>query len=87
MLLKNRQKSTLYVMVYGEFAQEKPVELSKLLAKVTPEPLEVTYLVNSGAEAIDKVLNWRKDIQKRRNRVISSFISWEYPRCFECFWE
>ena len=47
-------------MVYGEYALEKPIELCKLLAKVTPDPLEVTYLVNSGAEAIDGSLKLAK---------------------------
>ncbi|MBS1549178.1 MAG: aspartate aminotransferase family protein [Bacteroidetes bacterium] len=50
----------LHVMVYGEYAQEKPVALCQLLAKATPEPLEVTYLVNSGAEAIDGALKLAK---------------------------
>ena len=50
----------LLVMVYGEYPQEKPVELCKLLAEATPEPLEVTYLVNSGAEAIDGALKLAK---------------------------
>lgn len=50
----------LHVMVYGEYAQEKPVELCKLLTQSTPKPLEVTYLVNSGAEAIDGALKLAK---------------------------
>lgn len=50
----------LHVMVYGEYAQEKPVALCKLLAEATPKPLEVTYLVNSGAEAIDGALKLAK---------------------------
>ncbi len=50
----------LHTMVYGEYAQEKPVALCKLLAQVTPEPLEMTYLVNSGAEAIDGALKLAK---------------------------
>ena len=50
----------LHVMVYGEYAQEKPVALCQLLASATPAPLEVTYLVNSGAEAIDGALKLAK---------------------------
>lgn len=42
-----------HVMVYGEYAQEKPVKLCKLLAEVLPSPLDTTYLVNSGTEAIE----------------------------------
>lgn len=58
--IKEQADQYLHVMVYGEYAQEKPAELCKLLAKATPEPLEVTYLVNSGAEAIDGALKLAK---------------------------
>jgi acetylornithine/succinyldiaminopimelate/putrescine aminotransferase len=56
-------------MVYGEYAQEKPVEFCKLLAKSTPEPLEMTYLVNSGAEAIDGALKLAKRFTGREEIV------------------
>ncbi|MCP9200933.1 aspartate aminotransferase family protein [Gramella sp. GC03-9] len=46
----------LHVMVYGEYAQQPAVELTKLLAKHFPPPLEKTYLVNSGTEAIEGAL-------------------------------
>lgn len=58
--IKEQADKYLHVMVYGEYAQEKPVELCKLLAEATPQPLEVTYLVNSGAEAIDGALKLAK---------------------------
>ena len=58
--IKEQADKYLHVMVYGEYAQEKPVELCSLLAEATPEPLEVTYLVNSGAEAIDGALKLAK---------------------------
>ena len=58
--IKEQAEKYLHVMVYGEYAQEKPVELCALLAEATPEPLEVTYLVNSGAEAIDGALKLAK---------------------------
>lgn len=58
--IKEQADRYLHVMVYGEYAQEKPVALCKLLAEATPEPLEVTYLVNSGAEAIDGALKLAK---------------------------
>ena len=41
------------VMVYGEYAQAPAVEFCKLLAENLPDPLETTYLVNSGTEAIE----------------------------------
>ena len=58
--IKEQADKYLHVMVYGEYAQEKPVELCRLLSEAIPEPLEVTYLVNSGAEAIDGALKLAK---------------------------
>lgn len=43
----------MHVMVYGEYAQSPAVEYCKLLAENLPKPLETTYLVNSGTEAIE----------------------------------
>ncbi|WP_299107072.1 aspartate aminotransferase family protein [uncultured Winogradskyella sp.] len=51
--IKTQVDQYLHVMVYGEYVQKPAVELSKLLAKHLPEPLESTYLVNSGTEAIE----------------------------------
>jgi acetylornithine/succinyldiaminopimelate/putrescine aminotransferase len=58
--IKEQADKYLHVMVYGEYAQEKPVALCELLAEATPNPLKVTYLVNSGAEAIDGALKLAK---------------------------
>lgn len=58
--IKEQADKYLHVMVYGEYAQEMPVKLCELLAASTPDPLEVTYLVNSGAEAIDGGLKLAK---------------------------
>ena len=43
----------MHVMVYGEYAQSPAVDYCKRLAENLPEPLETTYLVNSGTEAIE----------------------------------
>jgi acetylornithine/succinyldiaminopimelate/putrescine aminotransferase len=51
--IKKQLDTYLHVMVYGEYAQQPAVELSKLLAKHLPKPLETTYLTNSGTEAIE----------------------------------
>lgn len=67
--IKDQADKYLHTMVYGEFAMEKPVELCKLLAKATPEPLEMTYLVNSGAEAIDGSLKLAKRYTGREEIV------------------
>lgn len=73
--IKEQADKYLHVMVYGEYAQEKPVELCKLLAESTPEPLDVTYLVNSGAEAIDGALKLAKRYTGREE-IISMIDSY-----------
>ena len=51
--VKEQLDQYLHVMVYGEYIQKPAITLSKLLAKHLPKPLETTYLVNSGTEAIE----------------------------------
>ncbi len=58
--IKNQLDQYLHVMVYGEYIQKPAVELTKLLAKNLPEPLETTYLTNSGTEAIEGALKLAK---------------------------
>lgn len=67
--IKEQADKYLHTMVYGEYAQEKPVALCRLLAESTPEPLEVTYLVNSGAEAIEGALKLAKRYTGREEIV------------------
>ncbi len=54
--IKNQIDSYLHVMVYGEYIQKPAIELTKLLAKHLPNPLNKTYLTNSGTEAIEGAL-------------------------------
>lgn len=58
--IKEQLDKYLHVMVYGEYIQKPAVELAKLLAKNLPYPLENTYLVNSGTEAIEGALKLAK---------------------------
>lgn len=51
--IKDQVDRHLHVMVYGEFIQESAVELCKLLSELLPDQLDMTYLVNSGTEAIE----------------------------------
>ncbi len=55
----------LHVMVYGEYIQAPAVELSKLIAAHLPKPLESTYLVNSGTEAIEGSLKLARRYTQR----------------------
>lgn len=54
--IKTQIDKYLHVMVYGEYIQKPAVDLCELLAKNLPKPLEKTYLVNSGTEAIEGAL-------------------------------
>ena len=54
--IKKQVDKYMHVMVYGEYAQSPATIYTKLLADNLPEPLEVTYLVNSGTEAIEGAL-------------------------------
>ncbi|MDH0658022.1 aspartate aminotransferase family protein [Empedobacter sp. GD03865] len=59
----------MHVAVYGEYAQEKPVELCKRLVDLTPEGLDQVYLVNSGTEAIEASLKLAKRFTGRRQLI------------------
>lgn len=61
----------LHVMVYGEYIQEPALELSKLIASNLPGPLESTYLVNSGTEAIEGSLKLARRYT-RRSEIIAA---------------
>ncbi|MEN8789495.1 MAG: aminotransferase class III-fold pyridoxal phosphate-dependent enzyme [Flavobacteriaceae bacterium] len=51
--IKEQSEKYLHVMVYGEYVQDPALRLTKSLANILPDPLEMTYLVNSGTEAIE----------------------------------
>lgn len=59
----------LHVMVYGEYAQAPAVELCKLLAQQLPKSLEVTYLTNSGTEAIEGAMKLAKRVTGRKEII------------------
>lgn len=69
--IKKQLDSYLHVMVYGEYIQKPAVELTKLLAKHLPLPLEKTYLTNSGTEAIEGALKLAK-LATKRSEVITA---------------
>lgn len=51
--IETQSRKYLHVMVYGEYIQEPAVQLTRLLAEILPPDLEMTYLVNSGTEAME----------------------------------
>jgi acetylornithine/succinyldiaminopimelate/putrescine aminotransferase len=58
-----------HVMVYGEYAQHPATELCKLLATHLPKPLNKTYLVNSGTEAIEGSLKLARRVTGRSQLI------------------
>jgi len=54
--VEKQSRTYMHVMVYGEYVQQPAVEYAKTLAALLPAPLETTYLVNSGTEAIEGAL-------------------------------
>ncbi|MDI5897288.1 aspartate aminotransferase family protein [Flavobacterium yafengii] len=54
--IKDQLDKYSHVMVYGEYSQSPAVQYCKLLASLLPAPLDKTYLVNSGTEAIEGAL-------------------------------
>ena len=69
--IKDQLDKYLHVMVYGEYVQEAAVKLTKLLAKHLPEPLETTYLTNSGTEAIEGAIKLARRVTGR-SQIISA---------------
>ena len=58
--IKDQLDKYSHLMVYGEFIQEPQVRFAQLLAQQIPAPLEATYFVNSGSEAIEGALKLAK---------------------------
>ncbi|MET7028005.1 aspartate aminotransferase family protein [Sediminicola luteus] len=69
--IKDQVEKYMHVMVYGEYIQKPAVEYAKLLASHLPFPLETTYLVNSGTEAIEGALKLARRVTGR-SQIISA---------------
>lgn len=67
--IKGQLKRYMHVMVYGEYIQTPAVELCKLLAQQLPKSLEVTYLTNSGTEAIEGAMKLAKRVTGREEII------------------
>ena len=68
--VKDQLDKYSHLMVYGEFIQEPQVRFAELLAKNIPDPLDTTYFVNSGSEAIEGALKLAKRYTGR-SRIIA----------------
>ncbi len=70
--IKNQVDQYLHVMVYGEYIQQPAVELTKLIAKHLPNPLNKTYLTNSGTEAIEGSLKLARRVTGRSEIIAAN---------------
>ncbi len=73
--IKEQLDKYLHVMVYGEYIQQPAVDLSKLLASHLPDPLEKTYLTNSGTEAIEGALKLARRVTGR-SQIIAAKLAY-----------
>lgn len=67
--MKKQINRYLHVMVYGEYVQAPAVHLCKRLAQHLPPSLEVTYLTNSGTEAIEGAMKLAKRVTGRKGFI------------------
>ena len=70
--VRSQMRKYLHVMVYGEFVQNEPVQLVKLLADQLPKKLSCTYLTNSGTEGIEGALKLAKRATSRQNIIAAN---------------
>ncbi|MEP3209369.1 MAG: aspartate aminotransferase family protein [Maribacter sp.] len=70
--IQQQSETYMHVMVYGEYIQQAAVDYTKLLAAHLPAPLETTYLVNSGTEAIEGALKLARRYTGR-SEIISAY--------------
>lgn len=67
--IKDQLDKYSHVMVYGEYSQSPAVAYCKLMASLLPEPLDKTYLVNSGTEAIEGALKLARRVTGRSQLI------------------
>ena len=67
--IKDQLDKYSHVMVYGEYSQSPAVEYCKLMASPLPAPLDKTYLVNSGTEAIEGSLKLARRVTGRSQLI------------------
>lgn len=64
--IKHQSEQYLHLMVYGEYVQSPQVNLAKAISTTLPKELSVSFLVNSGSEAVEGALKLAKRYTKRR---------------------
>lgn len=69
--IKEQAEKYMHVMVYGEYAQSPATQYVKLLAQNLPKGLDVTYLVNSGTEAMEGAIKLARRYTGR-SRIVAA---------------
>ncbi len=64
--IQEQSSRYMHVMVYGEFVLDPALELCRHLASLLPAPLDSTYLVNSGTEAMEGALKLARRVTGRK---------------------
>ncbi|MGB5402419.1 MAG: aminotransferase class III-fold pyridoxal phosphate-dependent enzyme [Robiginitalea sp.] len=67
--VKQQADKYMHVMVYGEFIQSPALDLCKALAGALPYPLQTTYLVNSGTEAMEGAIKLARRVTGRSELI------------------
>jgi acetylornithine/succinyldiaminopimelate/putrescine aminotransferase len=67
--IKDQLDKYLHVMVYGEYIQAPQVKLAEKLASLLPSSLNCSYLVNSGAEAVEAAMKLAKRYTGKSNFI------------------
>ncbi len=67
--VKQQADKYMHVMVYGEFIQSPALDLCKALAEALPYPLQTTYLVNSGTEAMEGAIKLARRVTGRSELI------------------
>ncbi|WP_431471788.1 aspartate aminotransferase family protein [Nonlabens sp. SCSIO 43208] len=63
--IKDQLDKYMHVMVYGEYAMSPATLLCKKIASLLPDPLDTTYLVNSGTEATEASIKLARRVTGR----------------------
>ncbi len=71
--IKKQLDRYLHVMVYGEYIQKPAIKLTKLISDLLPDPLEKTYLTNSGTEAIEGSLKLARRVTGRSEIIAAKY--------------
>lgn len=67
--IKNQVDKHLHVMVYGEYIQDRQIDLAKNLSSILPHSLNCSYIVNSGTEANEAALKLAKRYTGRQEII------------------